>query len=211
MRRTITDYKAAISKASKNVSVFPIHYKTEDGIEISVRSVNQVMGHDDSIPYNARLCVNGETVGNIWNDGWGGMSQIDIKALCVDKFRKAELSVALDENLKKNHDMIFKSMSEGKKFFEEPKPGIFSSSDIRDLADELAFNAMRLNDLLGVARLYPKSRKGYIVFNFKVGRAVFYPVKTLTDCERLYSLIQSGSLYAFNIEDIRKTVPHYLN
>lgn len=43
-----------------------------------VRNPREVMGHDDSLPYNAEFAIfhNNKEVarGEIWNDGWGGMS-----------------------------------------------------------------------------------------------------------------------------------------
>ena len=43
-----------------------------------VRNPREVMGHDDSLPYNAEFAIfhNDKEVarGEIWNDGWGGMS-----------------------------------------------------------------------------------------------------------------------------------------
>ena len=43
-----------------------------------IRNPREVMGHDDSLPYNAEFAIfhNDKEVarGEIWNDGWGGMS-----------------------------------------------------------------------------------------------------------------------------------------
>lgn len=43
-----------------------------------VRNPREVMGHDDSLPYNAEFAIfhNDKEVarGEIWNDGWGGIS-----------------------------------------------------------------------------------------------------------------------------------------
>lgn len=44
-----------------------------------IRNPREVMGHDDSLPYNAEFAIfyNDKEVahGEIWNDGWGGDSQ----------------------------------------------------------------------------------------------------------------------------------------
>ena len=45
---------------------------------IEVKKVREVMGHDDSQPYNAELWVNKKHIADCFNDGWGGETQIDI-------------------------------------------------------------------------------------------------------------------------------------
>lgn len=45
---------------------------------IEVKKVREVMGHDDSQPYNAELWANKKHIANCFNDGWGGETQIDI-------------------------------------------------------------------------------------------------------------------------------------
>lgn len=44
--------------------------------EIELRNYKRVMGHDDSLPYQASLYVNGKRVADAFNDGWGGISTI---------------------------------------------------------------------------------------------------------------------------------------
>lgn len=46
-----------------------------------VINAHEVMGHDDSLPYNAfiELRMNNKVIsGKVWNDGWGGTSNIDL-------------------------------------------------------------------------------------------------------------------------------------
>ena len=43
-------------------------------------------GHDDSLPYSATLCINGNPICKCVNDGWGGtteMTPFDIKTMVI--------------------------------------------------------------------------------------------------------------------------------
>ena len=46
------------------------------GTTIELRNVKEVYGHDDSIPFNADIYVQGVYAGYAYNDGWGGDSVI---------------------------------------------------------------------------------------------------------------------------------------
>ena len=44
--------------------------------EIGLTNFRRNAGHDDSLPYQANVYVNGKRVGEVFNDGWGGISTI---------------------------------------------------------------------------------------------------------------------------------------
>ena len=41
-----------------------------------LKCCKEIIGHDDSLPYIAKLYINGKYVCQVMNDGWGGMSYI---------------------------------------------------------------------------------------------------------------------------------------
>ena len=45
---------------------------------ISLRNVREVDGHDDSLPYKADVYVNGVVVAELFNDGWGGDTDVTV-------------------------------------------------------------------------------------------------------------------------------------
>lgn len=45
-------------------------------MNIELRSVKLVHGHDDSIPYVGKLYIDGKHIANCENDGWGGSDNI---------------------------------------------------------------------------------------------------------------------------------------
>lgn len=47
----------------------------------TLKECRKIEGHDDTLPYNAKLCLNGKPVCICHNDGWGGVTEI--KALDI--------------------------------------------------------------------------------------------------------------------------------
>ena len=45
---------------------------------ISLRNVREVDGHDDSLPYKADVYVNRHVVAELFNDGWGGDTDVTV-------------------------------------------------------------------------------------------------------------------------------------
>lgn len=39
---------------------------------LELKNCKEVMGHDDSLPFNADIHLNGKHIGSAWNTGWGG-------------------------------------------------------------------------------------------------------------------------------------------
>ena len=42
----------------------------------TLSNCREIDGHDDSLPYAAKLCLNGKPVCSCFNDGWGGMTEL---------------------------------------------------------------------------------------------------------------------------------------
>lgn len=38
---------------------------------LELKNCKEVMGHDDSLPFNADIHLNGKHIGSAWNTGWG--------------------------------------------------------------------------------------------------------------------------------------------
>lgn len=57
--------------------------KVNEELTITLKNVTEVMGHDDSLPFNADLYIRNakhkrsKLVARCWNDGWGGETNID--------------------------------------------------------------------------------------------------------------------------------------
>lgn len=51
-------------------------FKVFGKLKIEIRKYREVMGHDDSLPYNAELWVNNQHFADCFNDGWGGETTI---------------------------------------------------------------------------------------------------------------------------------------
>lgn len=73
---------------------------------LELRDLKETYGHDDSIPFNANVYIDGEHIGNAWNDGWGGDSCLDCKTNAAK-----ERADKLDEYIKKNYTMTYGKMS----------------------------------------------------------------------------------------------------
>jgi hypothetical protein len=50
--------------------------KQVDQYKCELKAFKEIIGHDDSLPYIAKLYINGKYVCQVMNDGWGGMSFI---------------------------------------------------------------------------------------------------------------------------------------
>ncbi len=77
--------------------------KLTPSIWVALANVRENMGHDDSLPYQADIFVYDKDncpendiafkkIGSIWNDGWGGESNIDVLAAprCKEYIQRLE-------------------------------------------------------------------------------------------------------------------------
>lgn len=57
--------------------------KTYDDYTFELRGYKKVIGHDDSLPFNASLYINNKKVATCYNDGWGGEAVVEV----IEKYR----------------------------------------------------------------------------------------------------------------------------
>lgn len=67
---------------AKRTPLNNVECKVNDSLSIILINVCEVMGHDDSLPFNAEVYVRKDNgilthIANARNDGWGGDSNID--------------------------------------------------------------------------------------------------------------------------------------
>lgn len=109
--------------------------------KVELRNYRRNMGHDDSLPYQATLYINGKKVAEVTNDGWGGISNIR----------------TLSDSGTKLYNEFYKFIKgHGKEYpAGEPLHGIQLYYDTTDfICDALAFNADTQKD----ARRHYKKR-----------------------------------------------------
>jgi hypothetical protein len=88
-----------------------IKVKINDELYIELRQCKEVYGHDDSLPYNAKLFVNDVEVGKVYNDGWGGESVIEANV------QQDPLLTKVENYLHKNHSFVYTSRDGKRKCF----------------------------------------------------------------------------------------------
>lgn len=87
------------------------------------------MGHDDSLPFQAILCINGKEFAECFNDGWGGPTNIRV----IDRAKNWERFKELDNKLKEcNYTDSYYNFS--------------SNWDIETIVDNLACEMARIVD-----------------------------------------------------------------
>ena len=67
-----------------------------NGNEFSLINFKEVFGHDDSLPYEGELCLNGTSFMQCWNDGFGGLTEFNI--LNKELYQQA-LDIIKDETI----------------------------------------------------------------------------------------------------------------
>lgn len=48
-----------------------------NGLTVVLDNCREIKGHDDSLPYEADVYINGEHCASLFNDGWGGTTTIN--------------------------------------------------------------------------------------------------------------------------------------
>ena len=114
---------------------------------IELKALKEIKGHDDSFPYEAILFVNGKKTANVWNDGWGGETNVEP----CDGLAVLVLGVLNDEAKK----VKMRQHNE------------FTYGSIGEICDDLAFNHLLLKDAKkkGLSEKYD-----LIYFNEKEGK-----------------------------------------
>lgn len=117
------------------------------GYELTLRNFKIVTGHDDSLPFNASLYINGQRVCKCFNDGWGGVAD------CTDFTDKG----------KALFDAVCAALF-GMTFPLTPYPGntVYISKSIGDICDDLA---CRMADEIQTQRVVKKHQNKALVFD----------------------------------------------
>ena len=61
----------------------------------TLKDCKLVPGHDDTLPYTAKLCLNGRPICSCFNDGWGGVTEIkplEIKSQAIMSSMRLKLA-----------------------------------------------------------------------------------------------------------------------
>lgn len=94
---------------------------------VELHNCREVKGHDDSLPFEANLFIDGNYVGDVHNDGWGGVANVIV-------LEHADLAEEVNAFLKgkKEHFVLY-----GKEYA--------ISVTLNDLCDSLAYYAIDEN------------------------------------------------------------------
>ena len=91
-----------------------IECRFPDGLVIKLENVQEVYGHDDSLPFNADVFVLNRDwglpcltkVAQAWNDGWGGPTNVQSP---LPKYR--DLLEKLDKYLQEHYKDVYENLS----------------------------------------------------------------------------------------------------
>ena len=111
------------------------------GHTISLKSVKEQVGHDDSLPYAAILYIDNKKVAIIFNDGWGGETQYS------QIFNNTLLEKAEDD---------IKGLPYPKMPYEDVSEFDLKVNNILTIADIIAYNVLSL-------KLWYKKKKDHII------------------------------------------------
>lgn len=107
--------------------VFPTS-KMVGGHKVEIRSYKEVAGHDDSVPYQAKVFVDGKEVAVAYNDGWGGQTNVSATKESAYPVLK-EVEKYIHEH--KNDEELFMGEYQGIRLYH---------TDLASICDTLATN-----------------------------------------------------------------------
>ena len=114
---------------------------TIGGHKISLKSVKEQVGHDDTLPYAAILYIDNKKVAIIFNDGWGGDTQYS-QIFNNDLLQQAEKDVK---------DLPYPKMP-----YEDVSEFDLKVQNVLTIADIIAYNVLSL-------KLAYKKKKDHII------------------------------------------------
>jgi hypothetical protein len=127
--------RATVTAIEIDDNVFDFAKMTNDKLYIIIKFMGDVftlkgfrinMGHDDSLPFQAVLCINGKETAECYNDGWGGPTNIHPLSL-----EKRESLYAIDALLK-NYT------------YTDSKYNLTSKWSIEEIVDALSYEMARI-------------------------------------------------------------------
>lgn len=163
--------------------------------KITLKCLKQVKGHDDSLPFTAKMYVNNKPFCEAYNDGWGGSAMLTI----INK----ELFEMIDNEVTK-YSIIYGKREIGK-------------YTLSDVADELACIIVDNKRLWNIIR--DNECNNFIFYNGVSTKMIHYttkgmkcytPIKTLFETKAMYltlsTMIKRECEYN-NYKCINKNVP----
>ena len=119
------------------------------GHKLEIRSFKEMAGHDDSVPYQAKIHIDGKEGGVCYNDGWGGETEIQVtKEQAYPAVNEMRLYI-------RDHREEFP--------IGEYDGHVIHALTLADLCDTLALNLASRRDAL------KKADKALVLFNPKTG------------------------------------------
>lgn len=114
-------------------TLFPTSIKVGSH-EVEIRSFKETAGHDDSMPYQAKIHVDGKECAVVYNDGWGGESNIQ-----GTKTEAYKVLNELEQHIHSHKEEFFMGEYEGHKLYH---------SNLASICDTLAMNCGYRKDAL---------------------------------------------------------------
>ena len=139
--------------------------------KITLKCFRQVRGHDDSLPFTAKMYVNNKPFCEAYNDGWGGSAMLTI----INK----ELFAMIDNEVIK-YAIIYDKKEIGK-------------YTLSDVADELACIIVDNKKLWDIIRKHEDDN--FIFHNGISTNIIHYTTKGMKGKTPIHTLFQTKSMY----------------
>lgn len=127
------------------------------GHNVELRSFIETVGHDDSLPYQAKVFVDGKEVAVAYNDGWGGETNVR-----VTKEKAYPLMNEVEKYIRENKEQFPLGEYGGHKLYH---------TNLSSVCDSLADNCAIRKDIKKHADkrmlIYDPNTKGMFTLSFK--------------------------------------------
>ena len=104
------------------------------GHKFELRSYKEIAGHDDSLPFQAKVYVDGKECGVAYNDGWGG--ETEVRATKEGAFKTLN---EVEKYIREHKEEYYMGEYEGIKLYHR---------DLSSITDMLADNCARQREAL---------------------------------------------------------------
>lgn len=141
-----TTKKSSIIPSKILDTLFPTSAKVGNH-EVEIRSFKEIAGHDDSMPYQAKVYVDGKETAVVYNDGWGGESNVQ-----ATKTEAYKVLNELEQYIRDHKEEFFMGEYEGLKLYH---------TNLSSICDTLAMNCGYRKDALKY------ENKKMVLFNAK--------------------------------------------
>ena len=152
--------------------------------KITLKCLKQVKGHDDSLPFTAKMYVNNKPFCEAYNDGWGGSAMLTI----INK----ELFEMIDNEVIK-YSIIYDKKEIGK-------------YTLSDVADELACIIVDNKRLWNIIR--DNECNNFIFYNGVSTKMIHYTTKGMKCYTPIKTLFETNSMYLTLSTMIKRECEH---